>query len=1280
MNQASKNNSRRSIWLVIVLAPCLILAGGGGWLLSSESGLQWLVSVIERQSGGKVNANGISGTLLDTLGMQQLEVHGDGWRITLQDIELNYQPSALLKGELRVLQLSARQVDILSISSGKPLTLPENLTIPIAVKVMQMKLGSLSFSSSEGAAPDFSVKDIEANLEADSKQFQLHSLSTRLPFGDLSGSGEISFSRPYKIKVQASLEAETNVDQRSLNAHLVAEAKGDLEHISIQLDGKGEGIEASGHAQFSPFTTVPIDRMQMSFTGMEASRLFEGAPLVVLSGQVDLRGLPGGELEGSMQLQNAHAESYDRKGLPLKGITTQIRLSSSRIQLDQIDVNLLNEGHITGAVSWEGLRNKLSAQLILRDVDPAVFDSRLSRTKLNGNVAIEGLNEEQKANISLSDGKLNLEGEIIRHGALLELSSVRLKQGESELTGHGQLVMDRRRSFRFSTRLHKLNLSDYAEIPSTDLNANLEVSGTLLPEVQGDMQFNLFDSNFAQNSIKANGQLKFSGLKRAEGNVELYMGDNHFILEVAHGIQDELAKLVVEATNLEQFGNGFGGQVTGVALLSGSLAMPRLQFSALGSNLLLPGGHRLASLDATGDMASAWMSIKLGITDYQGTSGFRIPQASAELQGSRENHALVLNANISQSGDALGYLSLKASGGLGDITQGWSDFRWRGMLDELDAKGVLPFQLVNATPLSFAKDSISLDAAEVAILGGNIQFSEIQWTPQRWNTSGNFTGLNIRAINKQSTVLLSDAFDSMRIGGNWDITANDHWQGYLQLQRESGDWVVNSKTGLRLGLDDLKLTIRAEQNQLHGQLFAKGEHINEVFAQANVSLSHSEDGWTILPDAPLSGHLRLRSDDLSWLGPLLNSNFQSSGKLDLDVDLVGTLISPRLKGKAQGEALSLSFLDQGIRMEQGELKTRFDSDVVYVDRLAFSAPYQPPTLVKRFADYTFPAGIGTLSATGRIDLEGGSGDLQINADHLPLLQRPDRWLIASGTGHARYTNNALLLGGNIRVDAGLINQPVSDRPSLPDDVEFIGQEDVKRSGPPNSVDATLDLGDHFYIRASGLEGRLAGQLAVRGEPGEPLRVTGIIAAQDSVFDAYGQRLQVERGIVNFQGPLDDPGLNILALRKGLDVEAGVEVTGTVRRPKVRLVSTPNVPDGEKLSWIILGRVPETDGVDTALLLAAASSILGGQSSGQIGRTLGVDEISLRQETGEDAQLVNKVTVGKQLSARTRISYEQSLSETSGVTKFTYTLTPRITIVTRAGTEDALDVFYTFRFY
>ena len=157
-------------------------------------------------------------------------------------------------------------------------------------------------------------------------------------------------------------------------------------------------------------------------------------------------------------------------------------------------------------------------------------------------------------------------------------------------------------------------------------------------------------------------------------------------------------------------------------------------------------------------------------------------------------------------------------------------------------------------------------------------------------------------------------------------------------------------------------------------------------------------------------------------------------------------------------------------------------------------------------------------------------------------------------------------------------------------------------------------------------------------------------------------------------------MNILALRKGLAVQAGVEVTGTVRQPKVRLVSTPDVPDLEKLSWIALGRAPGGK-ADASLLLAAAGSIMGGQSGGvteKISRALGVDELAIRQ-SGVDALTGQVGVVGKRLSDKAYLSYEQGLTAVAGVTKLTYNLTPKITLVTRAGIDNAIDVLYTLRF-
>ncbi|MDP1633536.1 MAG: translocation/assembly module TamB domain-containing protein, partial [Gallionellaceae bacterium] len=118
----------------------------------------------------------------------------------------------------------------------------------------------------------------------------------------------------------------------------------------------------------------------------------------------------------------------------------------------------------------------------------------------------------------------------------------------------------------------------------------------------------------------------------------------------------------------------------------------------------------------------------------------------------------------------------------------------------------------------------------------------------------------------------------------------------------------------------------------------------------------------------------------------------------------------------------------------------------------------------------------------------------------------------------------------------------------------------------------------------------------------------------------------------------------------------------------------------KLSWIVLGRTQDSGGTDASLLLSAASTILGGQGEGplrQITRAIGIDEFSLRQEQGGDPLASQVMTLGKRLSARAFLNYEQGLAAAAGAVKLTYILTPRISVVTRAGEDNAVEVFYNF---
>ncbi len=185
--------------------------------------------------------------------------------------------------------------------------------------------------------------------------------------------------------------------------------------------------------------------------------------------------------------------------------------------------------------------------------------------------------------------------------------------------------------------------------------------------------------------------------------------------------------------------------------------------------------------------------------------------------------------------------------------------------------------------------------------------------------------------------------------------------------------------------------------------------------------------------------------------------------------------------------------------------------------------------------------------------------------------------------------------------------------------------------------------------------------------------------------------------------MNNPGLNIRAMRRNQPVEAGVSITGTARRPIIALVSEPPVPDAEKLSWLVFGEaLDQGGGIDYGTLLTAASTILGGEDGGGAGKvlrdiqeTLGVNVSMGRssQGGGPRSQVADSsgfgpgggsassqvLRVGARLARGLSLSYEQSLTGAESVVKLTLALSRRLSLVGQAGTDNAIDLFYNFRF-
>ena len=387
-------------------------------------------------------------------------------------------------------------------------------------------------------------------------------------------------------------------------------------------------------------------------------------------------------------------------------------------------------------------------------------------------------------------------------------------------------------------------------------------------------------------------------------------------------------------------------------------------------------------------------------------------------------------------------------------------------------------------------------------------------------------------------------------------------------------------------------------NRLTGTAYVRGKALGRLDAAIDAYVDTS-GGVQIARNRPFRIDIDAVLPNLSWMGPLIGDSVQVEGSGSIKTAISGTPAEPTASGPIRASGLRIAYVEQGLRLEDGTLDANLDDGVLVVNELLFTGTPRVAPDDKRAAEGVSFETPGRLRAVARIALRTLTGSVGIQADRLPVLQRRDRWMVLSGEGGITLAPDAR---GYVRKAAGRWRvhrffppawrtQPAERRR---------GRARRATAKADTAVDVTLDirgnLGKRFYIRGAGLEARLDGALDISGRPGQ-LLAEGNVRTRGGTYQGYGQRLQIQRGILTFQGPIENPALNVLAVRTGLPVDVGVSIGGTAARPIVRLYSDPSMTDVEKLNWLVLGRPPGAagdGGQERALLSAAASALFAGQ--------------------------------------------------------------------------------------
>ena len=699
--------------------------------------------------------------------------------------------------------------------------------------------------------------------------------------------------------------------------------------------------------------------------------------------------------------------------------------------------------------------------------------------------------------------------------------------------------------------------------------------------------------------------------------------------------------------------------VDGERLSQGTVTLDTLRASAEGSL----AAHRLVLDAASGLRPPAWTDTLVAASTH--------PQGGSRLQLRAEGRWQPTAGNASPlAGSWQARLAeLDARGR--DAAQPWLAARDAQLQLTLDGDGRVLQALAPAgrasvlgAPLAWREASYRAATAqqrEQLALDAELEPLTIAPWLARWQPATGFGG-------------------DLALKGRISVRRGETFAADVVLERAGGDLSITTDGVTQtLGLTDLRLALVANAGTWHFTQALAGANMGVLAGAQSLRVAPAAT-WPA-PDTPMQGVLEWRVADLAVWAPFTPPGWRVGGRLHTSAALGGRFGAPEIEGRMEGSGLAIRNILQGVDLRDGDLALSLRGDAARIER------------------FVFRGGDGRLQVTGGATLGAEpAANLKLLAERFRVLGRADRRVVASGEATLALDAKSVALDGKLSIDEGLIDASRGDAPSLDQDIQVHGGRYAVRPAPGTTaaepappprpttaprnvrVAVQLDLGRQLRLRGRGLDTHLAGTLAVTA-PGGRLALNGQVSAVDGTYAAYGQKLEIERGVVGFAGEAENPRLDILAVRPNLDVKVGVQIGGTVQVPRVRLVSEPEMSDYDKLSWLVLGRA--SDGLaraDTALLQRAAVALLAGENESPDAKllaNLGLDELSVRQnENGEVRETV--VTLGKQLSRRWYVGYERGVNSTAGTWQLIYRAAQRFTLRAQSGADNSLDAIWTWR--
>ncbi len=960
--------------------------------------------------------------------------------------------------------------------------------------------------------------------------------------------------------------------------------------------------------------------------------------------------------------------------------------SDTIISLTDADVDLSGPVPIEAALSWRREDGSYAGDGVIRGtLTEALLAHSLRVPNLvqtEGTLRLQGRIDPQFdlrtvwerfviAGAELTRGDVTVRGTTSAYDAdiTVTIAEPRIPEVSVVGTASGDLQGFSSADLRLDSAAGKVTVNgDLAWLPA--LTANLDVQAEDVdPSLLSEEVTGLLDAtarlvyaapdDWQVSDIDASGTLNGAGIV-AEGTVtmtpeliqcdscELLLGENRLTADGTYGGDRVALDIDIDAPDLNAAWAELNGALFVAGRLDGELRAPRFAGTGTGSKLRFrdwsAGSIDIESRGSGSERVDLTLAVNelfMGETDLgslQGALNGTLQNIDVEVEWSLFELEITAAANVQRSADSITALLNRAA-----VTEQYTG-RW-----------------VLAAPVAIRQqDSVlTVDAHRWLLPDGMVDVQSIRVGADETVIKANLDALPLSIANAfmpefyRLAGIVNAEIDMARSNGQWLGTL--HWSQtdtVLQLARP-GEAVID----LNIPQVDADATLADG-----GAVVAAALRIDPgVTAQLDFSMDALERS------SPVDARLQVEGQEWGWISSFVPAIDDFGGRIAVNLAATGPIASPALSGEAswRNGSIVVPFLN----VPFSNINLVASGEAGGIATISGSAS----------------AGEGSLNFDGRIDeimqssrrLElgiTGSAAEVVNWPEYHVWVSPDLTLQASAGG--------ILVKGNVNVPRAeiVIRERPENAVGVSSDIRVVDEVVEEREYTQVSLETRMILGDNIHVSAFGLDTRLNGELLVRQQPGQAMTANGRIGLIDGAFVAYGQRLTIEEGNLIFTGPIDNPVVDVRAVRKidnfDQNVTAGIQLRGRANSLSSTIYSDPSMSEANALSYLIIGRP-----------LSEASSSEGGQLSGaavglglrqasritqQIGQSFGLDQLDITGDGGDATALV----AGKQINERLYARYAYGVFSRIGMVILRYRLSERISLEAGAGENQSIDILYS----